>query len=121
MPKYDTKKLLVKQAVHQLRATSACLCQTRRTQAGDANNGFPTTGVSRCHEDVRCWSTLGPQLMVEIGDVKRFHSKKAFVAYANIDVPPNDSGNITVSHRGMSKVGSSSLRRTIFLVMTVYL
>ena len=64
---------------------------------------------------------LGPQLIAEIGDVRRFHSKKALVAYAGIDVPPNDSGDISGRHRGMSKVGSSSLRRTLFLVMSVYL
>ena len=29
--------------------------------------------------------TLGPQLMAEIGDVRRFHSKKALVAFAGID------------------------------------
>lgn len=64
---------------------------------------------------------LGPQLMAEIGDVRRFHSKKALVAYAGIDAPPNDSGDITGRHKGMSKVGASSLRRTLFLVMSVYL
>jgi hypothetical protein len=26
--------------------------------------------------------------MAEIGDVRRFHSKKALVAYAGIDAPP---------------------------------
>ena len=59
--------------------------------------------------------------MAEIGDVRRFHSKEAIVAYAGIDSPPNDSGNVTVRHGGMSKVGASSLRRTLFLVMSVYL
>ena len=28
---------------------------------------------------------LGPQLMAEIGDVRRFHSKKALIAYVEID------------------------------------
>ena len=64
---------------------------------------------------------LGPQLMAEIGDVRRFCSKKALVAYAGIDAPPNDSGDISGRHRGMSKVGSPSLRRTLFLVMSIYL
>jgi transposase len=59
--------------------------------------------------------------MAEIGDVRRFHSKKALVAYAGIDAPPNDSGDITGKHKGMSKVGAASLRRTLFLVMSVYL
>ena len=56
-----------------------------------------------------------------IGDVRRFYSKKALVAYAGIDAPPNDSGDVTGRHISMSKVGASSLRRTLFLVMSVYL
>lgn len=65
--------------------------------------------------------TLGPQLMAEIGDVRRFHSKKALVAYAGIDSPPDDSGQVVGKHKKMSKVGSSALRRTLFLVMSAYL
>ena len=64
---------------------------------------------------------LGPQLMAEIGDVRRFHSKKALVAFAGIDAPPYQSGTIDVRSRSISKRGSSSLRRTIFLVMGVIL
>lgn len=59
--------------------------------------------------------------MAEIGDVRHFHSKKALVAYAGIDVPPNDFGDATGRHKGMSRVGAFSLRRTLFLVMSVYL
>ena len=59
--------------------------------------------------------------MAEIGDVRRFHSKKALVAFAGIDAPPNDSGQIAGNHKAMSKIGSSSLRRTLFLIMGVYL
>ena len=43
------------------------------------------------------------------------------MAYAGIDAPPNDSGDVTGRHKGMSKVGAPSLRRTLFLVMSVYL
>ena len=65
--------------------------------------------------------TLGPQLMAEIGDVRRFYSKKALVAFAGIDAPPYQSGTIDARSRSISKRGSSSLRRTIFLVMSVIL
>lgn len=65
--------------------------------------------------------TLGPQLMAEIGDVRRFHSKKALVAFAGIDSPPYQSGQMNVCGRSISKRGSASLRRTLFLVMGVYL
>lgn len=64
---------------------------------------------------------LGPQLMAEIGDVRRFHSKKALVAFAGIDAPPYQSGQMEVRSRSISKRGSSALRRTLFLAMSVIL
>ena len=64
---------------------------------------------------------LGPQLMAEIGDVRRFHSKKALVAFAGIDTPPYQSGQLDIYSRSISKRGFSSLRRTLFLVMGIYL
>lgn len=36
--------------------------------------------------------TLGPQLIAEIGDVHRFYSKKALVAFPSLDVPSFQSG-----------------------------
>ena len=59
--------------------------------------------------------------MAEIGDVRRFHSKKALVAFAGIDAPPYQSGQLDIYSRSISKRGSSSLRRTLFLVMGIYL
>lgn len=118
MPMSDTTKLLVAQAVSQLRATSAALAvlkqemQTLASQLPEYPIVMEMFGVG---------PALGPQLMAEIGDVRRFHSKKALVAYAGIDAPPNDSGDVTGRHKGMSKVGAPSLRRTLFLVMSVYL
>ena len=64
---------------------------------------------------------LGPQLMAEIGDVRRFHSKKALVAFAGIDAPPYQSGQMNIHSRSISKRGSAALRRTLFLVMAVIL
>ncbi|MBQ3496620.1 MAG: IS110 family transposase, partial [Oscillospiraceae bacterium] len=63
-------------------------------------------------------TTLGPQLMAEIGDVRRFSSKRALVAFAGIDVPPYQSGTVDIHSRSISKRGSASLRRTLFLVMS---
>ncbi len=64
---------------------------------------------------------LGSQLMAEIGDVRRFHSKKALVAFAGIDAPPYQSGQLDIYSRSISKRGSSSLHRMLFLVMGIYL
>jgi transposase len=118
LPMSDTTKLLVEQAVSQLRATSVALAALKQEMNTLASQ-LPEYPVVM--EMFGVGPTLGPQLMAEIGDVRRFHSKKALVAYAGIDAPPNDSGDVTGRHKSMSKVGASSLRRTLFLVMSVYL
>ena len=118
MPKSETTKLLVEQAVAQLRATSAALAALKREMQSLASM-LPEYPVVMDMFGVG--PTLGPQLIAEIGDVRRFYSKKVLVAYAGLDAPPNDSGDVTGRHKSMSKVGASSLRRTLFLVMSVYL
>ena len=118
MPKSETTKLLVEQAVAQLRAASAALAALKREMQSLASM-LPEYPVVMDMFGVG--PTLGPQLIAEIGDVRRFYSKKVLVAYAGLDAPPNDSGDVTGRHKSMSKVGASSLRRTLFLVMSVYL
>ena len=117
-PKSETTKLLVEQAVAQLRATSTALAALKHEMQSLASM-LPEYPVVMDMFGVG--PTLGPQLIAEIGDVRRFYSKKALVAYAGLDAPPNDSGDVTGRHKSMSKIGASSLRRTLFLVMTVYL
>ena len=118
MPKTDTAKLLVEQAVFQLRATSTALAALKQEMQSLAAS-LPEYPVVL--EMFGVGPTLGPQLMAEIGDVRRFHSKKALVAFAGIDAPPYQSGQMDVRSRSISKRGSSSLRRTLFLVMSVIL
>lgn len=118
MPKTETTKLLVEQAVSQLRTTSAALAVLKK-EMQSLSAQLPEYSVVMDMFGVG--PTLGPQLMAEIGDVRRFYSKKALVAYAGLDAPPNDSGEVIGRHKSMSKIGASSLRRTLFLVMSVYL
>ena len=118
MSKSETTKLLVEQAVAQLRATSTALAVLKHEMQSLASM-LPEYPVVMDLFGVG--PTLGPQLIAEIGDVRRFYSKKALVAYAGLDAPPNDSGDVTGRHKSMSKIGASSLRRTLFLVMSVYL
>jgi transposase len=118
MPKNDVTKSIVQQAVSALRACSKALAELGKQMLLLASS-LPEYPVVMKMFGVG--PTLGPQLMAEIGDVRRFHSKKALVAYAGIDSPPNDSGQVVGKHKKMSKVGSSPLRRTLFLVMTSYL
>lgn len=118
MPKTDTAKLLVEQAVSQLRATSAALAALKLEMQSLASS-LPEYPVVMRMFGVD--PVLGPQLMAEIGDVRRFHSKKALVAFAGIDAPPYQSGQMDIYSRSISKRGSASLRRTLFLLMGVYL
>lgn len=118
IPRSDTAELLVKQAVAQLQATSAALAALKQKLQSLAET-LPEYPVVM--EMFGVGPTLGPQLIAEIGDVRRFHSKKALVAFAGIDAPPYQSGQMDVRSRSISKRGSAALRRTLFLVMSVYL
>ncbi len=61
------------------------------------------------------------QLIAEIGDVTKLKSGKSLVALAGIDPPPNQSGKDDPKSRRISKRGSPALRRTLFLIMMIYL
>ena len=80
-----------------------------------------TASTLKEYETVRAMSGVGdvlaPRLIAEIGDVKRFHSASALVAYAGLDSPPYESGNFVGTRRKISKRGSSLLRKTGYEVM----
>lgn len=59
------------------------------------------------------------QLIAEIGDVRRFEHSKSLVAMAGIDPPPNQSGQLDIKSRSISKRGSPLLRKTLFQIMQV--
>ncbi len=65
--------------------------------------------------------TIGPQLIAEIGDIRRFRSRKAITAYFGYDTEPDDSGQKVSKSRPMTKKGSPLLRRTLFNIMTVFI
>lgn len=60
---------------------------------------------------------LGPVILAEIGDVRRFHSGKALNSYAGNDAPPYQSGQFESRNRHISKRGSSALRKACYEVM----
>lgn len=59
---------------------------------------------------------LGPIILAEIGDIRRFHSAKALNSYAGNDAPPYQSGQFESKNRHISKRGSSALRKACFEV-----
>jgi len=60
---------------------------------------------------------LGPRIIAELGDVRRFHSGGAVIAYAGLDAPPFQSGKFAATKRSISKRGSASLRKTGYEIM----
>ena len=113
LPKSEATKLLVTQAILQLNTIAETLAaiinEMRRLSAM-----LPEYDVVMAMHGVG--DTLGPQLMAEIGDVRRFYSKKALVAFAGLDAPPYQSGTFEAQSRSISKRGSASLRKTLFQI-----
>ena len=60
---------------------------------------------------------VGPVILAEIGDIRRFHSAKALNSFAGNDAPPYQSGQFESRNRHISKRGSSALRKACFEVM----
>ncbi len=60
---------------------------------------------------------LAVRLIAEVGDIRRFHSSKALIAYAGIDSPPYQSGQYLGLNRRISKRGSALLRSVGYEVM----
>lgn len=118
LAKSDATKLLVTQAILQLNTIAETLAtiinEMRRLSAM-----LPEYDVVMAMHGVG--DTLGPQLMAEIGDVRRFYSKKALVAFAGLDSPPYQSGTFEAQSRSISKRGSASLRKTLFQIMSCIL
>ena len=73
MPKSETTKLLVEQAVSQLSATSAALAALKQ-EMQSLSSQLPEYPVVMDMFGVG--PTLGPQLIAEIGDVRRFTPRK---------------------------------------------
>ena len=60
---------------------------------------------------------LGPVILAEIGDIRRFHSGKALNSFAGNDAPPYQSGQFESRNRHISKRGSATLRKACYEVM----
>lgn len=115
LPMVDAVKRLVTLAVNQLNTiieTVSAIQQEMLTLASQLPE-YPVVmqmfGVG---------PVLGPQLMAEIGDIRRFDRKQSLVAFAGVDAPPCQSGSFESRNRHISKRGSPRLRKTLFQVMS---
>ena len=113
-PKDDNTKMLIRQAVAMLNTASETV-ENLRIKMDETASALPEYPVVMALNGVG--STLGPQLMAEIGDVTRFTHREALTAFAGVDPGKNDSGKHVQKSVRTSKKGSPHLRRTLFQIM----
>lgn len=113
LPKNDSTKLLITQSVNGLNAiydTLQVICGELERLASllpEYETVMSMQGAGKI---------TGPQLMAEIGDVRRFTHKSALVAFAGLDASPYQSGSFDSKSRRITKRGSPHLRKTLFQI-----
>ncbi len=114
LPADQTTKMLVIQAVDVLKRVDETL-NTILARMDEVAKSMPEYPAVRAMGGVG--DILAPRLIADIGDVRRFHSGKALIAYAGIDAPPYQSGHFVSTNRSISKRGSPLIRKTGYEVM----
>jgi len=118
LPKNDSTKVLITEAIAQLNAVSRTV-EVLRAEMNRLAAQLPEYPIVMSLYGVGL--SLGPQLMAEIGDVRRFARRGSLTAFAGVDPMPNQSGKQERQSNPSSKRGSPYLRKSLFLVMTVLL
>ena len=118
VPKDHLHKLMLRQAIDQLNTMSATVERIRQEMLSLAQQ-LPEYPVVISMYGVG--ETLGPQLMAEIGDVRRFARMNSLTAYAGVDPGTNQSGSYEAKSSKTSKRGSPQLRRALFLAVSAIL
>jgi len=118
VPKSATTKLLVQGAASQLLNISR-LVEVLRAEMGRLAAKLPEYPAVMGMYGVG--ESIGPQLMAEIGDLRRFQSKRSLAAFAGVDPMPNQSGTKDCRSNRTSKRGSPYLRKTLFNLMSMLL
>jgi transposase len=118
MPKDDTTKILIQGAAKRTLQLSEYVESLRSEMIKLAKQlpEFPAVialyGVGE---------SLAAQLMGEIGDVRRFESKRSLVAYAGVDPDKDDSGKkVSVSGK-IARSGDPLLRKCVYQAVECYL
>ena len=118
LPMNDSVKLLVTQAVSQLNTILETLSSIRdemnriASSLPEYDTVMSMFGVGKVY---------GPQLIAEVGDTRRFRNRRAITAFAGLDAPPYQSGQLDVSSRHIYKRGSAALRKVLFQITEVYI
>ena len=113
-PKNTNTRMLVHQAVEMLNLASRTV-ESLRSEMNQTAALLPEYPVVMAMNGVG--TTLGPQLMAEIGDVTRFVKRGSLTAFAGVDPGKNESGKYSQKSVPTSKKGSPHLRKTLFQIM----
>lgn len=116
LPLCESTKVLISQAILQLQTIEEALAALKNEMI-QLSSRLPEYETVMALYGVG--DTLGPQLIAEIGDISRFKSKKSLIAFAGIDSPPDQSGQVDKRSKSITKRGSPTLRKTLFQIMSV--
>jgi len=116
LPCNSPTKIIVSEAVRALRELEESR-DTILAYMRQLASSLPEYSVVRAMNGIG--ESLAPCLIAEIGDVRRFRTHGALVAYAGIDAPPYQSGSFNATNRNISKRGNKYLRKFGFEVMQV--
>jgi transposase len=121
LPKDSDTKLMVQTAIAQINTVSKTVAvyAKRMTELASA---LPEYEVVMSMYG--CGDSTGPQLMAEIGDIRRFAMSKGYkslVAFAGVSPGDRQSGTYNPESRPIEKRGSPYLRRALFCAVKTYL
>lgn len=118
LPMNESVKLIVTQAVMQLNTILETVSSIRKEMDRIASS-LPEYETVMAMYGIG--KVFGPQLIAEIGDTRRFRNRRAITAFAGLDAPPYQSGQLDINSRHISKRGSSALRNVLFQITNVFI
>ncbi len=113
-PKDNMSKVMIKQAIEQLNTVSSAV-EHIRAEMNRIASELPEYPIVM--EMCGVGTSLGPQLIAEIGDITRFNRREKLTAFAGVDPGADQSGKYEAQSVPTSKRGSPHLRRTLFQIM----
>lgn len=121
LPKNSDSTLIVRTAIEQVNQVSktVAIYQKRMVELAKLLPEFEVV-----NSIFGCGDCTGPQLMAEIGDVRRFAIRKGYkslVAFAGVSPGDSQSGTYDAASVPIEKRGSPYLRRTLFCAVSTYL
>ena len=118
LPKNSNTKLIITTAAKELASAKSTLAVLRAEMDRLARQ-LPEYDTVRAMYGVG--EKTAPQLMAEIGDVRRFPRRSSIVSFAGVDPAVDESGKHISKSNPTTKRGSPHLRKTLYQIVCTYL